>query len=640
MKVEIRNVLSLARKWLRLLLLACLLGGAVGFVFGLLQPKTYQGETTLYVSSPNHIDYNTVVGDQQAAKAFALFPQSSSILEAALKKVDDKSLSLTQLKSMVSVQNDLDSQFVIIRVRSSDPKLATQLVAAIAAQSMAQFEASVSDGGKMQFLQDEVVKLGTEIKNLEVLLTTVQGRGTSFNDPATQAARISEIKDELSGLRQLYIELVTTETTSGATSFLLDQVNRVQAEITSLENILTSLQQGQGTSSNDPTVQAAYINQLKDELSGLRQLYIQLVTSYGNLTSPQVTILQPAQVPDKPVGPGPVLAAALGMLAGLVAILGVIVFIEQTDDVLRTPAKVAKATGLPTFITVKYLPEVAGQTSWLNGHQPGAGVTVTVKPVTALIRPASSLESKYRMMEESAKRLAVMTKQAPHTVNMRLTNRAVWGFELPESFLTLGVLLNRDSKQEDSSASYRRSLLITSPENGDGKTLIASQIALGLARIGVKVVLVDSNLRNPHIHRLFGISNQTGLSTILSPDNNGAGQVADSIFSVLQQTPEPNLTILPGGPPIDSAPTLLSSSRMGDILQQLSQNAFVVIDGPAVLTASDAMILASKSDGILMVVNACHTTAVKLNQSLEMLSRLHVPVHGVVLNRVGKQNEV
>src|SRR5579864_7254992 len=160
------------------------------------------------------------------------------------------------------------------------------------------------------------------------------------------------------------------------------------------------------------------------------------------------------------------------------------------------------ATGLPTFITVKYLPEVAEQTPWLNGHRPGAGVTVTVKPVTALIQRASSLESKYgmteetakgpavmtkqapqtanrrlttraigrfelpgpiltlgRVTEETAKRLVVMTKQAPQTANRPLTTRAIGRFELPESFLTLGVLLSRDSKHEDSSASCRRSLL-------------------------------------------------------------------------------------------------------------------------------------------------------------------------------------
>jgi capsular exopolysaccharide synthesis family protein len=431
--------------------------------------------------------------------------------------------------------------------------------------------------------------------------------------------------------------LIDTETTSGATLFLQDQINKVQDEIKSLENILTTLQHGQGTSANDPTVKAAQVNQLKDQLSGLRQLYIQLVTSYGNLTSPQVTILQPAQVPDKPVGPGPLLAAAFGMLAGLVVILGVIVFIEQTDDVLRTSAKVGKATGLPTLIEVKHLPEITKQTRLLNSYQPVAGVTVTVKPVTALTLRASSLESKYGLTEETARRLAVMTQPAPDTAKGPLTNRAVRRFELPESFLTLGVLLSRDSNQQDSGASLRRSLLITSPENKDGKTLIASQIALGLARIGVKVVLVDSNLRNPRIHKIFGISNQTGLSTILGTDKimDLTGQMVDTI----QQTSEPNLKILPAGFTMDSPPALLSSSRMEDILRQLSQNAFVVIDSPAVLTASEAMILASMSDGILMVVNSRHTTVAKLNQSLEMLSRVHVPIHGIILNQVGKQNE-
>lgn len=576
MRVEIHNVLLLARKWLWLLVLAALIGGVAGLVVDHLQPKQYQADATLFVSSPNHSDYNFVLGDQQAAAAVAQYAKSYSVLIATLQKVGGSRLSLIKLTKMVTVENSLNSQFVTIKVLDTDPSWAALLASNIARETMTQFEATVTDSNLAQTLRAEITNLAQQVKEQEKELSVLQSQVAA-------------------------LKIVGTPTPAQANT-----INK--------------------------------FNQLNANLNELRHLYTEDVNSYTTLTSIQLTLVEDAQVPQNPVGPGVSLAIAIGMLAGLIAIVGIIVFIEQTDNVLRTPAKVAKATGLPTFIAVKHLPEITRQTPWLNGYRPGAEVTVTVKPVTALVERASSLESKYGVTEETAKRLAVRTQQAPHTANRPLTNRALRRLALSDPFLTLGVLLSRESNQEDSSASYRRSLLITSPENGDGKTLIASQTALGLARIGIKVVLVDANLRHPRIHKIFGISNQTGLSTVLSTDN--IMDVTEQLVDTIQQTPEPNLTILPAGYPIDSPPTLLSSSRMDDILQELSQIAFVVIDSPAVLTASETMILASKSDGILMVVNARHTTAAKLNQSLEMLSRIHVHIHGIVLNQVGKQNEV
>jgi len=88
--------------------------------------------TTLYVGSPNRTDYNSVVGDQQSAKAFAFIPRSDSVLAATLQTVGDQSLSLSQLSSMVTVNNNLDSQYVVIQVRDRDPKRAARLATEIA----------------------------------------------------------------------------------------------------------------------------------------------------------------------------------------------------------------------------------------------------------------------------------------------------------------------------------------------------------------------------------------------------------------------------------------------------------------------------------------------------------------------------
>ena len=562
-----RYILGLVKKWFWLLVLAAIIGGAAGLVVDRLQPKKYQADATVFVNAPNRIDYTALLGAQQAARAFVIFPQSQSILTAALQTVGNTGLSESQLASMVTVQNDLNSQFVDIQVRDSDPTRAARLASAIAKQSINQFQANITGGANTKFLQNEIATLPAEITKEEQEVATQQ----SQPQPLT-----------------------------------VDQQN--------------------------------HINQLNATILAQKQLYSQYLNDNYNLTSIQVSLFQDAQVPDKPVGLGTPLAIAIGILAGLIAILGIILLIEQTDDMLRTPTKVDKATSLPTLITVKHLPEITKQMPWFNGHQPGNGVVVTVKPVAVLAQRVSSEENNYH---DIATQQLALPKQVPAIAKPPVISGALSRFELPESFFTLGVLLSSDSDQHDSIDGSHRSLLVTSPENGDGKTLIASQIALGLARIGVRVVLIDTNLRDPRIHKIFGVPNRIGLSSILSTDKimDETGQMVDTIFGALHQTPEPNLAILPGGPTIDSAPTLLSSSRMADILDQLSQQAFVVIDSPSILTASEAMILASKSDGILMVVNARHTTANKLNQSLRMLSRIHVPVHGVVLNQVRRNNE-
>jgi len=561
--VQPRYILGLARKWLWLLILASLIGGASGLVIGTLQPKIYQAAATVFVSAPNRIDYSSLLGAQQAAKAFASFPQSSAVLTAALKAVGDKSLSESQLASMITVQNDLDSQFVIIQVRESDPKRAALLASAVAKQSMQQFEATLTYGYSIKFLKDEITTFQAQVKSQEQELANLESQPPS----ADQAARINTVSTSLNILLQLL----------------------------SLD-----------------------------------------VNNYNALAAIQVTLLQDAQVPLNPVGPKKTLAVAIGMLAGLMAIVGVIIFIEQTDDVLRTPAKVLKATRLPTFITVGHLPARAKRTPWLNSHQEITEEIASAKRMTNIAQQAPMPGNDHGVSDVTVKleRVKVMAKQdQASTANYKANNKARNGFQLPETFLTMGVLLRSESIHLDSTDNHIGSLLITSPEDRDGKTLIASQIALGLARVGFEVVLVDANLRNPNIFNIFGLSNRLGLSTILRTEKG-----VDTIPAVLQKTSEPNLSILTSGPAVDSPPEALSSSRMTDLLQQLSKKALVVIDSPAVLTASEAVILAYQCDSVLMVVDARHTTATKLNLSLEMLSRANINIRGVVLNQVGNRN--
>jgi len=570
--VQPKYILGLLRSWLWLIILAALIGGAVGLGVDHILPKKYEADATLFVNSPNHIDYNTVLGDQQAARALSLFPQSNTVLLATLKNVHINDLTLPQLTSMVTVLNDLNSQFVIIQVRDKDPQRAALLASGIAKQSVAQFQSNTTNSTGAQFVQKEIGNIQKEISQQERELSTLKGQSVNG-------------------------------------TYTLDQTAR--------------------------------INQLTASLDGLRQRYTEYVNTYDTLNGIQVTLLQNAQVPQKPIGAGAIVAITMGLLIGLIAIMAVIIIFEQTDDILRSSSKIEKATGLRTLITVNHLQSTINQAVLVNGRNPENDNTITLQPGAAKAKSPHLIEDQLAMFDETAKHLAISTRQAqPVSVNSKESERASTGFEVRETFLTLGVLLRGDRSPLISSSHNNRSLLISSPEDDDGKTLIASQLALGLARVGVEVVLVDANLHNPEIHSIFGLSNRTGLSSILSISQNGdsTSYLVDQTFAALQETDEPKLSILTSGPAIDSSPEILSSI-MNAIINLLSEKAFVIIDGPAVLTSSESVILANKSDAILIVVDARHTTASKLNLSLEMLAWVNTNILGVVLNQVRKGNE-
>ncbi len=591
-KLELRKILDLTKKWILLVVLAVLVGAAAGLVVSILQPKVYESDAELYFSSPNHTDYNSILGAQQAAKAFASLPLSNSVMQATLRTVGVNNLSVTQFTSMVNVTNNLNSQYVTVGVRYRDPKLATRLTKELVQQSMIQFEAGATDSGQTrQFLQKELSNLSIEIKNLEQEINVAQNQSSS-------------------------------------------------------------------------AFQGIPVSQLRETLSADRTLYNQLLGSYNLMTDTQVTVVQDAQVPQTPFGQGKAFAIAIGAIVALVAILAVILFIEQTDDVLRTAEKVYQATGLATLMSVAYSPAVARQalyakqhsevientgatrvesvpiehTASTNGYHEASENEVTVKLVAA----NASLLTTPSAQAENAMHEAIMHVEVPETPAVENHKRSIALIkqdgadttgDLAEEFLTLGVLLSSYSSKQKT-ANNTGTLLITSAEKGAGKTQIATQIALGLARVGVRVVLLDANLREPEIDKIFALPNKFGFSSLL---NGGAEIDSNLIASVLYKTHEPLLNVLPAGSTSVSSSALLSSPRTSEILHTLSENAVVVIDGPALLMASDAVILAKKCDNVLMIVDTHQTRTAKVKRVLEILTQVHANVLGVILNRASNK---
>ena len=172
-----------------------------------------------------------------------------------------------------------------------------------------------------------------------------------------------------------------------------------------------------------------------------------------------------------------------------------------------------------------------------------------------------------------------------------------------------------------------RALLVASADEDEGKTLVATNLAMGLAQIGRRVLLIDVDLRRPSVHEAFGVSVAPGLSEVLS----GTAHPHDSCRS----TSQPNLWILTAGRSQTHPGDLLSSDTFERMMTGFSA-AFdvVVIDSPPVMSATDATLLAHQKASTIFVVSADRTGRRAAQAAIERLESVGATFVGVVLNRV------
>lgn len=173
-----------------------------------------------------------------------------------------------------------------------------------------------------------------------------------------------------------------------------------------------------------------------------------------------------------------------------------------------------------------------------------------------------------------------------------------------------------------------RTVMVTSPAPSEGKSMTAGNLAAALAQAGKRVVLVDADLHRPRQHRLFALPNNAGLTTALLADE-------PAVDEVLQESGVAGLRVLSTGPLPPNPAELLGSPRMHALLDALvASSDVVVIDTPPVMALSDAAVLASQVDGVLMVIRAGETRRDVARQAVEALQQVNARLIGALLNRV------
>ncbi|MBC7784189.1 MAG: polysaccharide biosynthesis tyrosine autokinase [Burkholderiales bacterium] len=199
--------------------------------------------------------------------------------------------------------------------------------------------------------------------------------------------------------------------------------------------------------------------------------------------------------------------------------------------------------------------------------------------------------------------------------------------QAPHSVMAEQIRQVRTRLQHAASLDTTRTIVVTSPGPGDGKSMVACNLAAGLALNGRRILLVDANFRRPELHKLFGVSNELGFANVLDSVSN--------LESAVQKTSTPNLELLTTGPKAANPTELLESQLFSDFIDRaLEEYDHVIFDAGPLLVVSEAVALAPRVDGVITVVRARVNSRGMLSRVRDTLKQIKAEHLGVVLNGV------
>jgi succinoglycan biosynthesis transport protein ExoP len=339
---------------------------------------------------------------------------------------------------------------------------------------------------------------------------------------------------------------------------------------------------------------------LKRDAQTSEQLYQALLSRVkganiaATMVPSNVAVIDPGLLPNKPFKPKTLRDLSLAVILGLTLGGGLAFLLEHLDDSIKSMDDVEQAFHLPSLGILPKFPNPG----WLSPSRRENSTGLSAKySLPRLYNDKHNLEA----------------------------DRSLVVFQEPYSQASEAILQIFSSLLFSSSGRPPHSLMITSPNPGEGKTVLATNLAQAYALNQRYVVLIDGDLRNPKIHQTFELEPQPGLSDYLT----GSATLDKVIYS----TAIPNLTIIPAGTYPPNPGNLLNSATFKNLLTTLRQQyPHIIIDLPPVLGFADARFVSSLVDGVLLVAKYRFTPKIAGRLAKQLLSQ--APVLGVVLNSV------
>jgi capsular exopolysaccharide synthesis family protein len=315
------------------------------------------------------------------------------------------------------------------------------------------------------------------------------------------------------------------------------------------------------------------LNLLKREVDTNRQLYDSLlerlkqVNISSNLTTNNVSIVDSAALPLFPYKPNLQANLLSGLGIGLFLGLCLVFLLEYLDDSIRYPEMIERVLGVPLMGVVPV------------GDKKRSDANAIALEVHT--DPRSSMAEAYRSI--------------------------------------------RTALQFSTSHGAPRRLLVTSTTRDEGKSTTALALAINFAQMGHHVLLVDGDMRNPSVHKMLGITNDLGLSNLLSDDMRGE--------TLIQPTVVPNLSVLTAGPPPPNPVDLLMGPRLMQLLDKAASVGMthVIVDGPPILGIADSIVLGNQIQDTLFIVRAGSTRKANIRDALRRMRLSGISPRGAVL---------
>lgn len=325
------------------------------------------------------------------------------------------------------------------------------------------------------------------------------------------------------------------------------------------------------------------------------------------VTSQEFIIVDSAIAPKYPIKPNKMRIITMGVVLGMILGIATALFLEYMDDTVRRSEDVERLLGLPII-----------------GSIPKIHITNSGR----LALPAADEEATQDLATFGAESRKSKKRKRKHEKRMQiLQGRLVTnvGSKSPVTESYRSLWTNIQFAHLDKTV---KTILLTSPGPGEGKSLTTANLALTIAQSGMRVLIVDADLRRPTVHRLFGCQKSPGLSELMSGD-------LSNLKDFVKNTYADNLYVLTCGETPPNPVGVLGSDKMKQLIEMTkSQFDFVLFDSPPLIAMADASVLAAELDTTLLVLHAGKTKQQIANQAREMLERLNINIFGVVLNNV------
>ena len=355
--------------------------------------------------------------------------------------------------------------------------------------------------------------------------------------------------------------------------------------------------------SSDYTQVRAELDNQRAILRGLlrRRSETDITADLGERQPVRVKFIERAEIPQMAFSPGASRRFLFLIVLGAVLGFGTAYLLDHWDDSIHT------VEDLKRYIPLPYL-----------GMIPRYGNDNIMAQISRRLTPQARTARERKLVRPESKQSNYLPTIYDHRSDL-----AEQRDTLSERFRFL-----RGSMLLSTPESVPKIVLVTSPDKNCGKTFVSSNLSCALGQLDKKVLLIDGDLRNPKLHRVFRYRNRIGLSNVLT----GQSSLQDGC---IMRTEIPNLFLMMSGPKSPNPGELLASPAMERTLKSCAEHFdFVVLDSAPLLPVFDSHVLSTRCDGVILVARSGVTSRHAAIQSVELLERVNGKITGIVLNDV------